>query len=124
MIESIRHAAAGAWQKFEELVRVRRVERPDALLVAPEQAWFVRENLKLRLLNARLALLARQETTYRADLLRAEDMLQQYFDTSSKKTVDALALLKQIQAGTTAVELPTLADSLSVVRNFKAPRGR
>jgi 2-dehydro-3-deoxyglucarate aldolase/4-hydroxy-2-oxoheptanedioate aldolase len=38
------------------------------MLIAPEQAFFLRENLKLRLLNARLALLSRQFDTAQADL--------------------------------------------------------
>ena len=38
------------------------------MLLAPEQVFFLRENLKLRLLNARLALLSRQFDTAQADL--------------------------------------------------------
>ena len=38
----------------------RRIDQPEAMLLAPDQAFFLRENLKLRLLNARLALLARR----------------------------------------------------------------
>jgi uroporphyrin-III C-methyltransferase len=119
--DTARYAAAEAWQQVEELIRVRDVRYPDALLLAPSQSYFVRENLKLRLLNARLALLARQDAIYRADLLRGQEMLDQYFDVRSRQTVAALALLKQIEASNTSIELPTLADSLNAVRNFKAP---
>ena len=122
--DTFRYGMAQAWDSFQQLVRVREVDTPAALLLAPDQAFFVRENLKLRLLNARLALLARQEATYRADLLSAQDALQRYFDTRSRQTVAALALLKQVQAGNTVVELPTLAESMNAVRNFKAPRER
>ena len=45
-----------------------RIDHPEAMLLAPEQAFFVRENLKLRLLNARLALLAASSTRAQADL--------------------------------------------------------
>ncbi len=123
-MNTMRHAVADVWQEFQQLVHIREVGKPEALLLAPDQAYFVRENLKLRLLNARLALLARQESIYRADLLRAQEILQQYFDLRSRQTVAAVALMKQIQASNTVVELPTLADSLSAVRNFKAPRER
>jgi uroporphyrin-3 C-methyltransferase len=122
--DTFRYGMAQAWDSFQKLVRVREVDTPAALLLAPDQAFFVRENLKLRLLNARLALLARQEATYRADLLSAQDALQHYFDTRSRQTVAALALLKQVQASNTVVELPTLAESMNAVRNFKAPRER
>jgi uroporphyrin-3 C-methyltransferase len=117
-----RHGSAEVWQEVQQLIRVREVDQPDALLLTPSQSYFLRENLKLRLLNARLALLARQEPIYRSDLLRAEDMLQKYFDMRSKQTVAALTLLKQIESSNTVVELPTLSESLTAVRNFKAPR--
>ncbi len=120
--DQARYLAAEAWQRFEQLVRVRDVSQPDALLLSPNQSYFVRENLKLRLLNARLALLARQEATYRSDLLRAQEALQKYFDLRSKQTAAALSLLKQIQSANTVVEVPTLSESLTAARNAKGPR--
>lgn len=120
--DTVRYVVAEALQRFGQLVRVREVGTPDALLLAPPQTYFVRENLKLRLLNARLALLARQEAIYRSDLLRAQEALQKYFDLRSKQTLAALALLKQVQAANTVVELPTLADSLAAARNVKGQR--
>jgi uroporphyrin-3 C-methyltransferase len=41
------------WTDVRQLIRVRSVETPDALMLSPTQAYFLRENLKLRLLNAR-----------------------------------------------------------------------
>ena len=120
--DQLRYLGAEAWARFGQLVRVREVTEPDALLLAPTQTYFVRENLKLRLLNARLALLARQESTYRADLLHAQEALQKYFDLRSRQTVAALALLKQVQSANTVVEIPTLAESLAAARNVKGQR--
>ena len=120
--DSLRYLTAEAWQRFGQLVRVREVSVPDALLLAPPQTYFVRENLKLRLLNARLALLARQETTYRADLLRVQEALQKYFDLRSRQTQAALALLKQVQSANTVIEVPTLSESLTAARNVKGQR--
>ena len=120
--DQMRYLVAEAWARFGQLVRVREVTEPDALLLAPSQTYFVRENLKLRLLNARLALLARQESTYRADLLHAQEALQKYFDLRSRQTVAALALLKQVQSANTVVEIPTLAESLAAARNVKGQR--
>ena len=120
--DQLRDVGAETWQKFGQLVRVRDVTQPDALLLAPTQAYFVRENLKLRLLNARLALLARQESTYRADLLHAQEALQKYFDLRSRQTVAALAMLKQVQNANTVVEMPTLSESLAAARNVKGQR--
>ena len=120
--DQLRYVGAEIWQKFGQLVRVREVNEPDALLLAPTQTYFVRENLKLRLLNARLALLARQESTYRADLLHAQEALQKYFDLRSRQTLAALALLRQVQSANTVVEIPTLVESLTAARNVKGQR--
>ena len=117
------HALADdAWQRFAQLVRVRDVRDPDALLLTPSQGYFVRENVKLRLLNARLALLARQEATYRSDLGHAQEALVKYFDPRSRQTQAALALLKQVQNANTVVDIPTLSESLTAARNVKGQR--
>jgi len=63
-------------QDLRRLVRIQNAEKPEAPLLSPEQAFFLRENLKLRLLGARLALLARDETRYKTDLDAASDWLQ------------------------------------------------
>jgi len=59
---------AAARQQVQDLVRVRRIDQPQALLLAPEQGYFLRENLRRSLQSARLALLARQWQSARADL--------------------------------------------------------
>ena len=108
------------WTDVRQLIRVRNVETPDALMMSPTQAYFMRENLKLRLLNARLALLSRNETAFRSDLIGAQDALVKYFDTRARSTQTVQGLLRQVQANNLAIDLPTLADSLNAVRNYKA----
>ena len=108
------------WTEVRQLIRVRSVEEPAALMVSPTQAYFLRENLKLRLLNARLALLSRNEAAFRADLDAAQEALLKYFDTRVRSTQTAQAQLRQVQANNLAIEMPTLSDSLNAVRNYKA----
>jgi uroporphyrin-3 C-methyltransferase/uroporphyrinogen III methyltransferase/synthase len=105
---------------MRQLIRVRTVDTPDALLLSPSQSYFARENLKLRLLNARLALLSRNEAAFRSDLIAAQDEIAKYFDTRARQTQVAQALLKQVQSSNLSIEMPTLAESLNAVRNYKA----
>ncbi|MDO9194477.1 MAG: uroporphyrinogen-III C-methyltransferase [Undibacterium sp.] len=115
------------WQSFssemageiKQLIRVRSVETPDALLLAPSQGYFARENLKLRLLNARLALLSRNEGAFRSDMITAQDAITKYFDTRTKQAQTVQALLRQVQGSNLSIEMPTLVDSLNAVRNYK-----
>ena len=112
------------WGEIRQLVRVRSVDHPEPPLLAPNQAFFLRENLKLRLLSARLALLARDQTTFREDVRAAQSWIQRYFDTRAKSATAALANLKQLSASGIAIEVPTIADSLNAVRNFKVSTRR
>ncbi|HAT32965.1 MAG TPA: hypothetical protein DCW29_19605 [Janthinobacterium sp.] len=108
------------WVDVRQLIRVRSVETPEALMLSPTQSYFLRENVKLRLLNARLALLSRNETAFRNDLIVAQDALVKFFDTRAKPTQTAQALLRQVQTSNLTIEMPTLSDSLNAVRNYKA----
>jgi uroporphyrin-3 C-methyltransferase len=108
------------WNEVRQLIRVRTVDTPDALLLSPTQAYYARENLKLRLLSARLALLSRNESAFRSDLAAAQDTINHYFDTRARQTQSAQALLKQVQGSDLNIEMPTLNASLSAVRNYKA----
>jgi uroporphyrin-3 C-methyltransferase/uroporphyrinogen III methyltransferase/synthase len=113
-------ASSEMWNEVRQLIRVRTVDTPDALLLSPSQAYYARENLKLRLLNARLGLLSRNESAFRSDMIAAQDAISKYFDTRAKQTQTAQALLKQVQASNLSIEMPTLNDSLNAVRNYKA----
>ena len=108
------------WNEIRQLIVIRTVSTPDALLVSPTQAYYARENVKLRLLNARLALLSRNETAFRSDLIAGQDAITKYFDTRANRTQTAQAFLKQVQGSNLSIEMPTLADSLNAVRNYKA----
>lgn len=104
------------------LVRVSRVDQPEAVLLAPEQAFFLRENLKLKLLNARLAVLARQTDSARGDVASAAVALRKYFDPAARKTQVAMALLQQVQSQLRAVELPRIDETLAVLTAAAAGR--
>lgn len=108
------------WTDIRQLIRVRKIDSPEALMLSPEQAYFMRENLKLRLLNARLALMSRSETAFRTDLLAVQDALTKYFDVRAASTQSAQNLLRQVQAHNVAIEMPSLSDSLNAVRNYKS----
>lgn len=118
--DQLQSIAAEIYADLRELIRVRAVGSPDALLLSPSQSYFAKENLKLRLLNARLALLSRNESAFRSDLIAAQQIISKYFDTRAKQTQTVQALLKQVQGSDLSIETPTLAESLTAVRDYKA----
>jgi uroporphyrin-3 C-methyltransferase len=115
---------AEVWGEIKQLVVVRRIDTPEPPLLPPSQAYFVRENLRLRLLNARMSLLARDEAGYREDLRAAQAWLRRYFDPHSKQIADALGQLKQLSSTSISFEMPSISESLDAVRGFKSRRER
>ena len=111
-----------ARNELRSLVRVRQIESPESALLTPEQAFFVHENLKLRLLNARLGLLSRQMAAVRADLSVATADLGRYFDTSARRTQQAVALLQQIRTQAQVLEIPRIDDTLAALATAAAGR--
>ena len=105
-----------------KLLRVSRIEQPEAALLSPEQSFFLRENFKLKVLNARLGLLSRQTDTARADLGSASAWLSKYFDPTARKTQNAAQLLQQVQSQLKGSELPRLDETLSALATAAAGR--
>jgi uroporphyrin-3 C-methyltransferase len=121
-------AALAWWQRLwlsvqgeaRSLVRVSRIDQPEAALLSPEQSFFLRENFKLRLLNARLGLLARQMEASRADMAVASGLIAKYFDPASRKTQVAASLLQQMQGQMKNLEVPRVDDTLAALTTAAA----
>jgi uroporphyrin-III C-methyltransferase len=104
-----------AWEEVRGLVRVTRIENPEAVLAAPEQSFYLRENLKLRLLNARLAVLSRQFDIAQADLRDVQAALDRYFDRSSRRVIAASELVRQVAAQARLVTVPRPDETLAAL---------
>jgi uroporphyrinogen III methyltransferase/synthase len=115
----LQQIATGIGQQLSSLVTVRRIDNADAMLASPDQGYFVRENVKLRLLSARLSLLSRSEPALKSDLHAADTALGRYFDQSSGKVKAVRTLLQQVDQASLAVTVPDLNASLAAVHQFK-----
>ena len=113
---------ADIWQEARSLVRVTRIDHPEAMLVTPEQAFFLRENLKLRLLNARLALLSRQFDVAQSDLSQARASLDRYFDRSTRRVAAASEQMASIAAQSRQAPMPRADESLAALAAAAAGR--
>ncbi len=109
-----------AWSDFlgamKELVRIREIEPAEAALITPQQAMFVRENLRLRLLSARMSLLARDEVNFKEDLKAARELIQKYFDGKAKVNQNAVITLKQMAENSLSITTPDIVQSLNAIR--------
>jgi uncharacterized protein HemX len=121
---SVGRAARDFWDEMKGLVRIRDMETADVALLAPEQAYFLRENLKLRLLSARVALLARDEGSFREDLRACQVWMAKYFDVKAKPATLALGTLKQLAESPVTIAVPDINASLAAVHTARAARER
>jgi uroporphyrin-3 C-methyltransferase len=114
--------AAEAWEEIKSLVRIQKFDRQAPEMLTPEQSRILRENIKLRLLNARLALLSRDQWTFKNELTAAQNWLERYFNQDAKSVQAADSSLRQLAATEIAVELPNLHASLTALQTLKTER--
>jgi uroporphyrin-3 C-methyltransferase len=107
------------WQELKQLVEIENTGKDEIPLIHPDQQFFLRENLKLRLLSARIALLSRDEVIFRQELNNIQRWTARYFDAKSPAESDMLSGLKKLSASRISVDLPDLSSSLQAVRNFR-----
>lgn len=119
-----RELGADLWRELRQLVRIERIDQGDPALLSPNQSFFLRENLKLRLLNARLALLQREGRTFREEIRQSREQLERYFDARAKPVQAAQSTLATLATTDVAFDLPGLAETLTALRNLKFARER
>lgn len=118
--EKARRLARELWAELRTLIRIERLDRPDPALLSPSQEVFLRENLRLRLLSARLGLLARDGRSFANDLAMAEAWLQRYFDTESDAVARAIEDVRKLAALDLAGDqVPTLHETLTALRSLQ-----
>lgn len=110
------------WQELKQMVLIENTGKDEIPLLLPDQQFFLRENLKLRLLSARIALLSRDEEVFKQELKTTQQWASRYFDTKSPAGSAMLSGLKKLAASSISVELPDLATSLQAVRNYRLTR--
>jgi uroporphyrin-III C-methyltransferase len=125
-------AGAGFWQRLwhearqdlRDLIRIQNIERPEVPLLSPGQVFFLRENLRFRLLGARLSLLAHDGASFKADLKVASEWLTRYYDDADKSVMIVQSTLEQLLHSDVGGQLPDISESLDAARNFKLVRER
>ena len=110
------------WLEAKQLVRIENMHKDELPLLSPTQTFFLRENLKLRLLSARLALLARDETSFKHDIKTSQEWIKLYFDVKDDDGVQAVNILQKLNASHIKIDLPDVSGSLETVRRYRASR--
>jgi uroporphyrin-3 C-methyltransferase len=112
------------WEDMKRLVRVENMQKHELPLLPPTQTFFLRENLKLRLLSARLGLLSRDEKSFKHDLQSVQDWTVRYFDVKSPSGALAVTTLQKLRESNINIELPDISASLEAARNYRSSLGK
>ncbi|CAH1385515.1 uroporphyrinogen-III C-methyltransferase [Candidatus Nitrotoga sp. M5] len=112
------------WEDMSRLVRIENTQKLELPLLPPTQAFFLRENLKLRLLSARLSLLSYDERSFKHDLQLAQEWIVRYFDVKSTSGALAVTTLQKLQESSINIELPDVSASLEAARNYRSSIGK
>lgn len=107
------------WLEIKQLVRIENTGLTQIVLLPPKQEFFLRENLKMRLVSARLALLSRDEDSFRQELKTAKLWTMRYFDVKSQEGARLLEELDTLAAASINIELPDIGASLQAVRSYR-----
>ncbi|MDP1765314.1 MAG: uroporphyrinogen-III C-methyltransferase [Methylotenera sp.] len=118
-LNALQKVAYPIWDDIKNLVTIERIDKPEPPLLSADHAFYLRENLKLRLLTARIALLQHDEASYKADLATVTAWINQYFDAKHPNAIQAFNILKKLSSNNISIELPQLTESISAVNRYK-----
>lgn len=119
-LHAVRTFATDVWNEVRTSIRLERLDRAGPELLSPEQGAHLRENLKLRVLTARLALLARDGDTFASDLEQAREWTERYFDMRDARVQRVINELDELREIDMAVAPPELVDTFSALRSVQS----
>jgi len=112
------------WSSLTELFRVREHDKPISPMLPPERTWFLKENLRLQLAAARLALLREDREAYRQALVTAAGWLKEWFDVEDPTVIAMAGGLEELAAIDIHPDLPDVSRSLQVLRQLQKQQER
>ena len=98
-------------------IRIRHHEQPILPLMSPPVSDYVRQNLRLKLEQAQLALLQENQLVYQHSLQAAQALLQQYFSSQTKAEL-LIDELDGLANKNIVVKLPDISGSLAALKNY------
>ncbi len=109
-------------QELKELVVVRKHDQALEALLTPDQEAYLRQNLRLQLEQAQLALLQANPELYQASLEKATTLIEGYYDTGNQGVSESLDQLATLADKAIRPELPDISGSLQALRDFMERR--
>ena len=117
MLGMVQELLLEIWTDIKKLVRIEHVGKQD--IPPPSHSYFLRENLKLRLLAAHNALLARDAVSFKAYLKTSIDWINKHFNNKTKLGTSMLETLNQLHSNEIFIDSPDISTSYNAVRKYR-----
>ncbi len=121
-VEGWRGMLQAIWDEIRQLVVIQRTDDPPTELLAPEERYFLYQNLRIELANARSAVLQRDGRNLEASIELIQDWLERYFNTDAEAVANIQDSLAQMATVELAPELPDISGSMESVRAWQRQR--
>lgn len=121
-VESWSELPAAIWRDLKSLIVIRDHESSIQPLLSPEERFFLIENLRLQIEQARLAMLSGQAKVYQERLATTTGWIEEHFDKEAALTKSTLDTLRQIQAEPIAPALPDISYTYRALRQYRLGR--
>jgi len=107
------------WAEIRGLVVIRRHDHPIEPLLPPSEKHFLAQNLGLKLEQARLALLRRDDAVFQANIADTKNWVERYFDQQETPVQTVLKTLSDLQTVKLHPALPDISKSLRELRAWR-----
>ena len=104
---------------LNKFVSVRRVDDASALLISPDQAARFRDNLRLRIMTAQLALMMGQSQVWHSETTAVLDAVQTRFDKDSSVTRQAIKIARLVADAEIDVKIPSVNNSVNAIKTIR-----
>ena len=115
-----RGALKGMWHEIKGLVVVRHPKQATQPLLPPSERFFLTENLRLQLEQARLALMRGDAADYRQRIETAQRWIRAHFDVEAPATRGALDTLARLAKQDVHPKLPDISAPLRTLAQYRA----
>ncbi|MGQ7244442.1 uroporphyrinogen-III C-methyltransferase [Salinicola sp. V024] len=113
-----RQQLATLGSELKDLVTVRRHDQPLEALITPQQESYLRQNVRLLLEQAQLALLKSEPKLYQASLDKALELVEGYYATDNDGVTNSIDKLKSLRDNQVRPELPDISESSQLLKRF------
>lgn len=113
--------AANNWYQkllagLKQAVRISKIDRSESPLMTPEQSYYLKQNLRLMLEQASLALFNQDEQVLKTSLTRAKAWISEYFQTDSPHVIASLENLSALERFQFVSSYPDISKSLRLLK--------